>query len=142
MSFKVFLDSPFATIPLRADNGCAGYDLTSIEDTSVLPGERKLVSTGLIIQIPNNTYARISPRSGLSCKGIDIGAGVVDSTYRGIVKVLFINNSLSTYEIKVGNRIAQLILERIETPEITKVNNKEELLQTERNEGGFGSTGI
>jgi dUTP pyrophosphatase len=142
MSFKVFLDSPLATIPLRADNGSAGYDLTSIEDVTVLSGERKLVSTGLIIEIPNNTYARIAPRSGLSCKGIDIGAGVVDSTYRGIVKVLFINNSSSNYEIKVGNRIAQLILERIETPEIIQIYDKDELLQTNRNDGGFGSTGI
>ena len=84
-------------------------------------------------------YARIAPRSGLSVKGLDIGAGVVDSDYRGPIKALLINNSNIPFQVNVGDRMAQLILERIENPECILVN---ELPTSKRGSKGFGSTGI
>jgi dUTP pyrophosphatase len=141
MEFKVFKTCEDAKLPVRADLGAAGYDLTSVVDMVLSVGERRLVPTGLIIQIPSGTYARIGPRSGMSVKGIDIGAGIVDFSFRGEVKVLMINNGLSYYELKKGDRIAQLILERIMTPEVTEVKSLDELTTTQRGEGGFGSTG-
>lgn len=140
--FKVFLASEFASEPMRATDGAAGYDLRSSENVVILPQYRKLVSTDLIISIPSNHYARIAPRSGLSVKEIDVGAGVVDFDYRGILKVLLINNSNREFQVQVGDRIAQLILEKCSTPKVTVVKSKDDLGSSKRGEGGFGSTGI
>ena len=71
--------------------------------------------------IPKHIYARVAPRSGLACKGIDVSAGVIDSSYRGTVKVLLVNNSENDFTVSIGDRIAQMILERIENPEVTLV---------------------
>lgn len=142
MIFKVFLESEFAKVPLRADEGAAGYDLSSVDELIIPNGTRKLVSTGIKIQLPMCTYGRVAPRSGLSVKGIDIGAGVIDESYRGIVKVLMINNTGSDYKVNVGDRIAQLLIQPICTLKPTIVENIEQLDGTERGEGGFGSTGI
>ena len=99
-----------------------------------------LVSTDLSIATPEDTYGRIAPRSGLAAKHfIDTGAGVIDADYRGEVKVLLFNHSEKDFEIKVGDRIAQLVLERIYTPEVMEVENLEESV---RGAGGFGSTGV
>jgi dUTP pyrophosphatase len=98
-----------------------------------------MVSTGIAIGIPNGTYGRVAPRSGLAAKhGIDVGAGVIDPDYTGEVKVILFNNSDNDFEIKKGDRIAQLILEKVLTPEIKELG---ELAKTLRGEGGFGSTG-
>lgn len=83
-------------------------------------------------------YFRIAPRSGLAVKGIDVGAGVIDCDYRGPVKVLLINNSKSDFEVKKGDRIAQGIFERIVEVIFNQTDN---LGETKRGEGGFGSTG-
>lgn len=142
MSFKVYLHSNCAQPPKRADEGAAGYDLFSAEDLIIPKSTRKLVSTDISIQIPDQTYARVAPRSGLSVKNsIDIGAGVIDQSYRGIVRVLMINNGSNDFEVKKGDRIAQLIIERCFYPEISIVNSLEELEETSRGSGGFGSTG-
>jgi dUTP pyrophosphatase len=143
MSFKVFFHSNDARAPGRADEGAAGYDLFSAEDVIIPVKTRKLVSTDISIQIPHETYARVAPRSGLSAKNwIDVGAGVIDESYRGIVKVLLINNGSNDFQVKIGDRIAQLIIEKCFYPEILIVDSIEELEETSRGSGGFGSTGI
>lgn len=128
----------YASLPIRHHEGDAGYDLSSCENVLIQPKEWKLVSTGIALTVLKNTYGRIAPRSGFSYKkGTMIGAGVIDRGYTGEVKVLVFNLSNETIEIKIGDRIAQLILEVIKTPdilEVTKLNN------FDRGDGGFGST--
>ncbi|CAA7393670.1 unnamed protein product [Spirodela intermedia] len=128
-----------AVLPSRGSPYSAGYDLSSAVDMKV-PGRGKaLVPTDLSISIPQGTYARIAPRSGLAWKhSIDVGAGVVDADYRGPVGVILFNHSDVHFEVKAGDRIAQLIIERIMTPEVVEVEN---LDSTVRGAGGFGSTG-
>lgn len=140
-SLKVFLRSEKATLPTRGSALAAGYDIYSAED-SVVPGQgQALVSTDISIIVPVGTYGRVAPRSGLTVKhGISTGAGVIDADYRGEVKVALFNHSKKDFEIKKGDRIAQLVLEKIVNAEITEIT-QEELVATERGEGGFGSTG-
>ena len=98
------------------------------------------MKTDLSIAIPKDTYARVAPRSGLAWKHfIDVGAGVVDYDYRGNVGVILFNHSDVDFEVKHGDRVAQLILERIAPPEVLEV---EDLDDTARGAGGFGSTGV
>jgi dUTP pyrophosphatase len=142
MSFKVYLRSENAKIPQRADEGCAGYDLFSSENKIIKAHSRDLVSTDISIQIPHETYARIAPRSGLSYKNsIDVGAGVADESYRGILKVLLINNSEKDFEVNLGDRIAQLIIEKCFYFNIEQVDSLDKLNSSVRGDGGFGSTG-
>lgn len=129
---------PEAYIPLRAHSGDAGYDIKSVEDVVLYCHTRSLVKTGIAVAIPDEHYGRIAPRSSLACKGIDIGAGVIDGTFRGEIRVLVINNSKNDYKISKGDKIAQLILERISTPRVVECD---ELPKSERGSGGFGSTG-
>ena len=99
-----------------------------------------MVKTDLSIACPPGTYARIAPRSGLAVKkGIDCGAGVVDADYRGNVGVVLFNFGTEDFVVEVGDRIAQLILEKINMAPVVEV---EELTETERGAGGFGSTGV
>ncbi|ABU44212.1 hypothetical protein AR158_C667L [Paramecium bursaria Chlorella virus AR158] len=129
-----------AIVPTRATEGSAGYDISSIEDVVIPASGRVAVSTGLSIRVPNGTYGRIAPRSGLAYKyGIDVLAGVIDSDFVGEIKVILYNTSELDYIIKKGDRIAQLILEQIMTPDVAIVL---ELEDTMRGEGGFGSTGV
>lgn len=142
MKLRIFLHTKDAQTPKRADDGAAGYDLYSAEDLIITSKERKLVSTDVSIELPHETYGRVAPRSGMSVKGFDVGAGVIDESYRGVIKVLLINNSNMNQEIKKGDRIAQLIIEKCYYAEIEQVNTKEELNKTTRGEDGFGSTGM
>lgn len=137
---EVRLLNAHAKVPRRASAGAAGYDLTSTENVSIYPGTRGLVSTGVAVKLPPGVYGRIAPRSGLAVKnGIQVGAGVIDSDYRGEIKVLLFNHSVDhVFEISPGDRVAQLICERCELPEVIQVD---ELDETERGEGKFGSTG-
>lgn len=129
-----------ATLPKRGSEFSAGLDLSSAEDKIIPAGERALVKTDLSIACPPGTYARIAPRSGLALKkGIDTGAGVVDADYRGPVGVILFNWGKEDFEIKIGDRIAQLILEQIVLPDVVETD---ELPETVRGEGGFGSTGV
>lgn len=129
-----------AQVPTKGSQLSAGYDLYSYEDISIAPGERALISSGISLEIPEGCYGRIAPRSGLACKNsIDTGAGVIDRDYRGIVKVLLINNGKNFFVSPKGTRMAQLVLERYQSPEIKVVEN---LDSTERGEYGFGSTGL
>lgn len=138
--FKVALIHPNSKAPERKSSSAAGLDLYSCEAAVIPPRSRKLVSTGIKIQIPNNCYARVAPRSGLSVNGIDVGAGVIDSDYTGIVKVLLINNKDESYNVDIGDRIAQLVLEQIFNDSFIVVEESD-LESSERGEGGFGSTG-
>lgn len=140
--FKVAKLHPDALIPHRADTGSAGYDLTTVETLTIPPGEQALVPTGLAIEIPYDSYARIAPRSGLAVKHkLHVMAGVIDSSYRGEVRVVLANMSHSPVTFHKGDRIAQLILEKIYLIEPREVLPGE-LGQTDRGEGGFGSTGL
>jgi len=139
MSLKVKKLSSDAQLPTRGSDGAAGYDLQSIESCVILPGKRAVVATGISLELPHGVYGRIAPRSGLAVKhGIQVGAGVVDSDYRGEVKVVLFNHDSNPYLIKSGYRIAQLIMERCETPEVEEIFDTSD---TQRGEGGFGSTG-
>lgn len=128
-----------AYTPTRGSAFAAGYDLYAAKPITIPSRGKALVSTDLSIATPEGTYGRIAPRSGLAAKNfIDTGAGVIDADYRGEVKVLLFNHSEVDFEIKKGDRVAQLVLERIYTPEIVEVENLEESV---RGAGGFGSTG-
>jgi dUTP pyrophosphatase len=116
------------------------FDHCSAEDTVIPARGKGIVKTDLSIAIPHGTYARIAPRSGLAVKKfIDTGAGVVDEDYRGNVGVVLFNHSDEDFEVKQGDRVAQLILERIMTPRVEEV---ESLDETTRGAGGYGSTGV
>lgn len=119
----------------------AGYDVSSTEEITIYPNTRKLINTGLkLTYCPIHTYIRIAPRSGLSCKYIDVGAGVVDSDYRGFIKVLLINNSKLDYKVNIGDYIAQLIPTRVSTCGVF-LDNMLLKCENERFDGCFGSTG-
>ncbi|KAK2379915.1 deoxyuridine 5'-triphosphate nucleotidohydrolase [Trifolium repens] len=129
-----------AVIPTRGSTLSAGYDLSSAVDTKVPARGKSLIPTDLSIAVPQGTYARVAPRSGLTWKhSIDVGAGVIDADYRGPVGVILFNHSDVDFEVKIGDRIAQLIIEKIITPEVSEVLD---LDSTVRGEGGFGSTGV
>jgi len=128
-----------ATIPTRGSALAAGYDLYSAEKKLIPAHGKALVDTQLSIAVPPGTYGRVAPRSGLASKFmIDTGAGVIDADYRGVVFVLLYNLSDKDFQVEQGDRVAQLILERIYTPEILEVDD---LKETIRGAGGFGSTG-
>ena len=137
-SFQVKLNYEDSQAPTRGSDEAAGYDLYSYESETVVPKQIKLIDTGISIRVPEGTYGRIAPRSSVSKKGILVNAGVIDRDYRGPVKVMVHNLSNNDYVINKNDRIAQLILEQIKTPPVQLV---EELDDTIRGEGGFGSTG-
>ena len=121
--------------------GSAGMDICSIEDVILQPSEFRIIKTGLAMQIEQGYEIQVRPRSGLACKyGITVinTPGTIDSDYTGEVCVGLINLSKTEYHINVGDRIAQLVINKVEQPEIELV---QELDQTERGSGGFGSTG-
>jgi dUTP pyrophosphatase len=129
-----------ATVPSRATEGSAGYDLSALESGYIEPMGRAVLRTGISIELPPGTYGRVAPRSGLSVKhGIHVGAGVIDRDYRGEVCVLLYNLGSHRFEYSAGDRIAQLIVEKIHTPIVIV---KDQLDDTKRGAGGFGSTGL
>ncbi len=141
--------SDAASLPKRGSALSAGFDLCASTD-AVVPGSRTddegrvvigraLIPTGLAVAIPTGLYGRVAPRSGLAVKhGIDVGAGVVDADYRDEVRVVLFNFGSEPFEIKVGDRIAQLVFERIADPRIVEVD----VLSGSDRGGGFGSTGL
>jgi dUTP pyrophosphatase len=138
-SVKVKRIHPGAKLPMRATNGSAGADLVCLEAFTLGSGERKLVPTGLIVEIPPGWYGRVAPRSGLAAKhGVDMLAGVIDTDYRSEVKALMINLGDAPVSFEAGDRIAQLIIERAAVCDYVWTD---ELSETERGAGGFGSTG-
>lgn len=120
--------------------GNAGFDLYAAEYGSIAPNERCTVAIGISTSFNPEYYMRIAPRSGLALKdGIDVLAGVIDSSYRGEWKVILYNTSNDSFSFSIGQRIAQAIPEKISTENFIFV---EELSNSIRAEGGFGSTGV
>ena len=140
--FRVAKLRPDAAVPRRAEPGSAGLDLVTVEDVVVPPRGQAVAPTGLAFELPADVYARIAPRSGLALKSrIHVMAGVVDSSYRGEVRVLLANLGDEEVRLAKGARVAQAVLERILLAEPVEVA-PEELAGTERGAGGFGSTGV
>ncbi len=126
-------------LPKYAHKGDAGADLKAIHATVIGPRSRELVATGISLELPEGYAGLIWPRSGPAVKlGLDCGAGVIDSHYRGEIKVLLFNHSDDEIKIQPGDRIAQLVIQKVETVIFTPSN---ELSETTRSSAGFGSTG-
>ena len=133
---------PRAELPTRAYAGDAALDLRALEAGSIEPGERAMIATGIAVEIPDGQAGLVLPRSGLAAKhGVALvnAPGLIDSGYRGELKVLLINTDRrEPFVYGAGDRIAQLLLVKIETPEPVEVA---QLSATERGAGGFGSSG-
>jgi dUTP pyrophosphatase len=148
--------NPEATLPTRAYKYDAGLDLYALEDTFLPLGSTTKISTGIAVNIEPGYYAQINDRSGCAIKGLRVGAGVVDHGYQGELCVVmhnlnnnsssknYIKNSIITsdlklgYQVRKGDRIAQLVIHKIELPEVVEVSEFEE---SERGNNGFNSTG-
>jgi len=133
---------PDAIIPKAAKSGDVAFDLCSTIDYELKPGERCVVPTGISIEIPRGYEGQVRPRSGLAIKdGISVlnTPGTIDSGYRGEVKTIMINHGSESFSITKGMRISQLAIRPVPEVEFIEVDN---LSDTERGEGGFGSTGI
>lgn len=137
---NIKLIDPAAKMPEKKTTEAAAYDLYSIEDVWLKPGETRLIRTGLIMEIPTGFKGEIYSRSGLACKGIIVAnqPGKIDSDYRGEIKIILHNLGQSTFEIKSGDRIAQFEVNPVKNVCFLQNNT---VSQTERGEGGFGSTG-
>jgi dUTP pyrophosphatase len=131
-----------AQLPTQAHAGDAGYDLYALEAATLAPGERATIRTGIAIEVSHGHAALVLPRSGAAAKhGISVvnAPGLIDSGYRGEVRVLLLNTDRTEpFTVAPGDRIAQLILVRVETPPVEEVTA---LTESQRGEGGFGSSG-
>ena len=133
--------SPSATLPSYAHTGDAGLDLFASVAVSLEPGERKLVGTGISIELPPDTEAQVRPRSGLALKhGITVlnTPGTIDQGYRGEVGVILINHGSARFDVRPGMKIAQMV---IASCVHVSVEERADLSDTARGQGGFGSTG-
>lgn len=140
-TLKVFLRSEHAKVPTKGSALAAGYDIYAAE-SGLIPGHGQgMIKTDLTVCVPIGCYGRIAPRSGLAAKhGISTGAGVVDADYRGEIKIILFNHSAKDFEVAKGDRIAQMVLEKILLTDVQEIS-AEELDKTVRGEAGFGSTG-
>jgi dUTP pyrophosphatase len=129
-----------AVVPAFAHDTDAGMDLFADEAVTIAPRERGMVSTGIAVAIPEGYVGLVWDKSGVAVKrGIKTMAGVIDAGYRGEVKVVLLNTGAEAQEFAVGEKVAQLLIQKIDHPEIELVT---ELTDTERGAGGFGSTGV
>jgi dUTP pyrophosphatase len=141
VELQVRLLHPQARLPRRAHPGDAGADLHSVEEIIIPPGERRDVGTGLALAIPEGYAGFVQPRSGLAFKhGIMVvnSPGLIDAGYRGEVRVSLYNSGREPFAVAVGERIAQLLIQRVEEPAFVAAD---ELPDTRRGQGGFGSSG-
>mgnify|MGYP001470161660 CR=1 FL=1 len=129
---------PEAKIPLVATEHAAAFDLYSIEQSTIQPGETKSIGTGIALEIPKGFACYIRDRSSMGFKGIHSFAGLLDSDYRGEYKIVLHNTTKQPFMIYKHDRIAQGSIKEYHTPDFEIV---EELSETKRGEGGFGSTG-
>jgi dUTP pyrophosphatase len=120
--------------------GAAGYDVCASEECTIPAHSRYMVETGVALELPPTLFASIRGRSGLASRGIDVHPGTIDSDYRGHIKIIVINNTNDKFDIKPGDRIAQLVFEQRITPSLTMAANA--LVATKRGGSGFGSTGM
>jgi len=128
-----------AKLPSYAHEGDAGMDLYSAEEKNILPGEIERIKTGIMVEIPEGFVGMIKDKSGLALQGIHCLAGVIDSCYRGEIEILTINHGKQEFEIKKGEKIAQMVLQPFAK---AKVMEAVELSETKRGRKGFGSTGM
>lgn len=139
MEIKVKKVHPEAKIPTYAHEGDAGFDLFAIEDVIIPVGARVLVGTGIAMEIPLGYVGLIWDKSGLSMNhGLKNLGGVIDAGYRGEIKAGVVNLSDEAYTIHAGNKVAQMLIQKVERAEIQEVDD---LSDTTRGKGGFGSTG-
>lgn len=137
LSFKRL--DPRAVLPARGSSLSAGLDIYAIEDLTIQPGERTVARTGIAVAIPEGYYGRLAPRSGLAAKhGLDVLAGVIDSDYRGEIGCLVHNTGDEAIHLPAQSKICQLIIEKIILPTAVWADD---LSDTNRGSGGFGSTG-
>jgi dUTP pyrophosphatase len=137
LSFKKLNER--AVLPSRGSLYSAGLDLYSLEDLTIAPKQRILARTGLAVAIPEGYYGRIAPRSGLALRtGLDVLSGVIDADYRGEIGCLLYNTGDEIIELPAQSKICQFIIEKIITPEAAWAD---EIDETDRGSGGFGSTG-
>ncbi|WP_299231636.1 dUTP diphosphatase [uncultured Halomonas sp.] len=130
--------TPDATLPTRATDGSAGFDLYCTARIDLPPGQRMLLPTGIAVALPPSTCGQIWPRSGMADRqGIDRLAGLIDEDYRGEIHVSLVNHGMDLAEFRPGDRIAQLVV----VPCWTEAREVGELPETERGVGGFGSSG-
>ncbi len=145
MSLKVVKLLREAILPKRHYPGDAGYDLFACERHVIEPRQKKIIPLGIAIEMPecplkNHIYCfRVASRSGLSAgHSIEVGAGVIDASYRGELKVILHNHSDVAYVVNPGDKVAQALIMIVATPDVIEVN---ELSESLRNNNGFGSTG-
>lgn len=139
MSLKVKKLVPGAKLPSRAQEGDAGLDLYAAEAMVIVPKELRVVGTGIALEIPHGSVGLIWDKSGLAAKsGLKTMGGVIDAGYRGEVRVVLVNLGTVPHGIAAGDKIAQLLVQKVDLPSVEEVT---ELSDSERGEGGFGSTG-
>ncbi len=140
MKIKISKTAPEAKTPAYAKNGDAGMDLYACEELILRPGERRIIATGIKMEIPGGYAGLVWDKSGLAVNnGLKVIAGVVDSGYRGEIKVGLINLGKENFEVKHGSKIAQIIIQKVEAAELIET---ERLSDSERGSNGFGSTGL
>jgi dUTP pyrophosphatase len=142
MQLKIKKLHPNAIMPAYAHPGDAGMDLYAVEETTILPGESQLIPTGISIELPPATEAQVRPRSGLALKHqitVLNTPGTIDEGYRGEVGVILINHGKNPFVVTAGMKIAQMVIQSVLRVAVLEV---EQLADTARGSGGFGSTGI
>lgn len=128
-----------AIVPTKANRSDAGYDLYALDGAIVEKHCHKLIKTGIAMAIPEGYVGLIWPRSGMAYKhGIDVFAGVIDSSYRGDIGVILYNSQYNDYKLQKGDRIAQIVFQKVKDFDLQLVNNLDD---TNRGSGGFGSSG-
>ncbi|MDO8435204.1 MAG: dUTP diphosphatase [bacterium] len=127
-----------ATLPTYSHPGDAGMDLYSAQDVTLQPGETAKVGTGIATAIPSGFVGLVWDRSSMGSKGIKRMGGVIDAGYRGEILVALLNTTTAPYEIKTGDKIAQMLIQSVESATLVEVSDLDD---TSRGEGGFGSTG-
>jgi dUTP pyrophosphatase len=142
VKLAVKLLDPAARVPTRSHDGDAGFDLHALEAAELAPGERASLRTGIAVELPERHAGLVLPRSGLAARhGIALvnAPGLIDPGYRGEIRILLLNTDReAAFRVQAGDRIAQLVVVRVETPDVVEL---EELETTGRGERGFGSTG-
>lgn len=139
MELKVKRIHPEAKIPCYGHPGDAGMDLFAVQDHVLMPGETWAVPTGIQVAIPEGHAGLIWDKSGISLKGVHRLAGVVDAGYRGEVRVVMVNLGREPFVIKAGMKISQMLIQPVA---LARIVEAEDLDDTSRGEGGFGSTGL
>jgi len=145
MEVKILQLDKELSLPKYETDGSAGMDLYSTKNTWIIPGQISVISTGIAISLPKGYEAQIRPRSGLAAKhGITVvnAPGTIDSDYRGEIKIILTNLSRQQHQVLRGNRIAQMVINKVEQINWLSVETGLDLEQSERGTDGFGSTGI